>query len=327
MAEANKKLKSVLATSDTLQDNEISIDSNIVDADIDTNKTEEKSLLDIIEKDTIEKTDIAEADQTYDEYAKENPLFAYLRPALVQDDKGSYYPNKGCVVGYALIRDSARINSMLRKIMSIFPRNLKLAWTVKPFDDEATSLQLIALKASGRDRKAALEGDVIVDARQDFSQNGSNEITMSMNPEGSKKWKRITADNIGKSIAIVLDNYVYTFPTVNGEIPNGTSSITGDFSLEEAKDLANILKAGKLPAPARIVEEAVVGPSLGKEAISAGLISFILAFLLVLIYMFVYYNRAGLVADIVLVTNIFLEPQYDLAQNRSMFYFGAKFLF
>ena len=147
------------------------------------------------------------------------------------------------------------------KVKAIMPRNLKLLWTVKPFDSKngGSTLELIALKVSSRDGTAALGGDVIVDARQDYEPSGRIEISMTMNTDGAKIWKRLTSDNIGKSVAIVLDNYVYSFPTVQSEIPNGRSQITGNFTIEEAKDMANILKAGKLPAPARIVEEAVVG--------------------------------------------------------------------
>jgi SecD/SecF fusion protein len=161
-------------------------------------------------------------------------------------------------------------------------------------------------KVTSRDGSAALGGDVITNARQDYDQNGRVEVTMSMNSEGARIWKRLTGENIGKQIAIVLDGYVYSYPNVNGEIPNGMSSITGgNMTVEEAQDLANILKAGKLPAPAHIVAEEIVGPSLGQESINAGLLSFIIAFLGVLLYMSLYYNGAGHVADIALFANVF----------------------
>ena len=148
--------------------------------------------------------------------------------------------------------------------------------------------------------------DVVTDAVQSFGQFASSaEVSMSMNQEGAKQWKRLTAENIGKSIAIVLDGFVYSFPTVQSEISGGRSSISGDFSVNEAKDLANILKSGKLPAPARIIEEAIVGPSLGEEAISSGLTSFIFALLIVLVYMIFFYNRAGIVSNVALLANIF----------------------
>lgn len=246
------------------------------------------------------------AEQSFEEYAADHPLLAYLQPALVQDEAGNYYPNRGPVVGYCKVLDTAKVMTMLHnpQIQTIFPRELRFMWSVKAIDDKGTTHQLIALKSS-RDGSAALGGDVITDARQDIDQRQGNQISMSMNSEGATKWKNLTAANIGKSVAIVLDNVVYSFPTVQGEIPNGQSSITGNFTLEEAKDLANILKAGKLPAPARVVEEAVVGPTLGKEAINSGIGSMLIAFVVVLIYMIFYYNRAGIVADIALLANMF----------------------
>jgi len=183
---------------------------------------------------------------------------------------------------------------------------MKFLWGVKPPTPESKALELLVIKTNGRDAFPPLDGGAIADARQDFGQfTGNPEISMRMNPEGANTWKRLTSENIGKSIAIVLDNYVYSFPTVQGEIAGGNSSITGNFEINEAKDLANILKAGKLPAPARIVEEAVVGPSLGQEAINSGLMSFVIALILVLIFMVWYYNNAGLAADFALFANVF----------------------
>jgi SecD/SecF fusion protein len=194
---------------------------------------------------------------------------------------------------------------MMRKVRSIFPRNCQFAWTFKPEKEAPEVLELMALKSTNRENTAALFGDVIVDARQDYDQNGRVEVSMSMNNAGAKIWRNLTRDNVGKQVAIVLDGYVYSAPNVNDEIPNGRSSISGSYSVEEAQDLANVLKAGKLPAPARIVQEEIVGPSLGKESINAGLISFVLAFLLVLIYMQFYYAKAGLVANVALLANVF----------------------
>jgi SecD/SecF fusion protein len=185
------------------------------------------------------------------------------------------------------------------------PRNLKLLWTVKGRGDGNKFFDLIALKKRGNEDKAGLEGDVVTDARESIDPFGKVEVSMTMNAEGAKRWRRMTADNIGKSVAIVLDDYVYSFPTVQSEISGGMSSISGNFTTEEAKDLANILKAGKLPAPARIVEEAVVGPSLGKEAIQSGLWSIVLGLLLVLVFMAVYYAGSGMIANAVLFVNIF----------------------
>ncbi|MFK5855949.1 MAG: protein translocase subunit SecDF [Bacteroidota bacterium] len=275
------------------------------DTAVEETKEEESTnkLLEQIEADTT--TGVGD-ESNFEDYAKKFPLYAYLQPSYAQDESGRPYPAATARIGFAAIKDTARINGMLKLTKDLFPRDLKLVWTVKPNPQTPDVLELIALKASNRDGSAALGGDVIVDARQDYDQNGGIAVDMQMNSQGAKVWKRLTGESIGKQIAIVLDDYVYSFPVVNGEIPNGRSSISGgSMDLNEAQDLANILKAGKLPAPARIVEEAVVGPSLGREAVNAGMNSFILAFLLVLAYMIVYYNRAGLVANFALVTNMF----------------------
>ena len=243
----------------------------------------------------------AEEEMTEDQYAENNPLFAKL---MVMNSNSAR-------VGMAQVKDTAAINQMLAETKSLFPRNLKLAWTVKPEvlsgnDGESVEvLDLVALKMS-RDNTCALGGEVITDARQDYGQGNQVEVTIQMNPEGAKAWKRLTGENIGKQIAIVLDDYVYSYPVVNGEIPNGRSSISGGgMTIEEAQDLANILKAGKLPAPARILEEQVVGPSLGKEAVQKGMWSMVFAFILVLVYMVFFYKKAGLVADVALLVNVF----------------------
>ena len=255
------------------------------------------ALLDQLDSDSI----MDMPDASTEEMEKAYPLRSLLQ--LVVDQEGRPVPS--ATIGYARIQDTARINSMLKRAKEVFPINLKLAWMNKPRQADSDILELVGLKITTRDRRAPLTGDVIVDARQDYNQMGQVEVSMTMNSDGAKVWRRLTADNIGKQIAIVLDGYVYSYPNVNGEIPNGMSSITGIDDLNEAKDLANILKAGKLPAPARIVEEEVVGPSLGAEAVTSGLWSFVIAFILVLIYMIFFYNRAGWVANLALVTNIF----------------------
>ena len=191
----------------------------------------------------------------------------------------------------------------MEAVKSMLPQDLRLCWQAKLGKDKSPVHYLIALKAVG-EQGPVLDGKVVIDARQDFNDRAGNEISMTMNTEGAKQWKKITEENKGNCIAIVLDNLVYSYPRVNDVIPNGRSSITGGFSLEEAKDLANLLKAGKLPAPAVIVSEEIVGPTLGRESIRSSLISFIIAFCLVLIYMAFYYSRAGWVAGIALVTNI-----------------------
>ncbi len=281
---------------------EVEEETAIADALADNADTSASSLMDQIESDTAAAAD----DLNFKEYEKKYPLYAYLMPSFIQDQSGRPYPAQSARVGVAAIKDTARINNMLRKVKDVFPRDMRLVWSVKPRQDSPDVLELVALKASSRDGSAAMGGDVVSDARQDFDQNGRVEATIQMNSQGAKIWKRLTGENIGRQIAIVLDDYVYSFPVVNDEIPNGRSTISGGaMTVEEAKDLANILKAGKLPAAAKIVEEAVVGPSLGREAVTAGMNSFILAFILVLAYMIVYYSRAGLVANVALITNIF----------------------
>jgi SecD/SecF fusion protein len=274
----------------------------IADDLADNADTSSSKLLDQIESDTS----AAANDMNFKEYEKKYPLYAYLMPSYSQDQSGRSYPVKTARMGVAAIKDTARINSMLRKVKDVFPRDMRLVWEVKPQVESPGVLQLVALKASSRDGSAAMGGDVISDARQDYDQNGQVTAEIQMNTQGAKIWKRLTGENIGRQIAIVLDDYVYSFPNVNDEIPSGRSTISGGgMTIEEAQDLANILKAGKLPAAAKIVEEAVVGPSLGREAVNAGMNSFILAFILVLAYMIVYYSRAGMVANIALITNIF----------------------
>ena len=235
---------------------------------------------------------------------KENPLFAVLQPAIYNGQVG-----KGPIVGMAMGKDTAAVNALLatKQVRELMPRDLGLRWTVKSASDKSDVFQLIAIKITNRDGRAPLGGDVITDAREDFSQTSAYaNVSMTMNAEGAKTWARMTKDNIGKSIAIALDGYIYSFPTVNGEIEGGSSQITGKFTVEEAKDLANTLKSGKMPAPARIVQENIVGPSLGQEAIDNGLISFIIAFVLVLLYMILYYGLIpGLIADLALLCNVF----------------------
>ena len=241
---------------------------------------------------------------SFEEFAENNPLYSVLYPNVDQQNQ----IQEGPVVGFCATKDTAQLNKYLKDplVIKFFPVDVKFAYTVKPYDSEGKFVQLVALKVTNRDGIAAMEGDVVTDANQSFGQyNSSAEVSMSMNQEGAKQWKRLTAENIGRSVAIVLDGYVYSYPTVQSEIAGGRSSITGDFSVNEAKDLANILKSGKLPAPARIIEEAIVGPSLGEEAISSGLQSFIFALILVLFYMIFYYSGAGIVSNVALLANIF----------------------
>ncbi len=247
----------------------------------------------------------ADQEKRFEEYKKQNPLFAILNPSVNQ--QGQAY--RGPVVGTVHYTDTAAVTAILNSQVAkqVLPRDLRLRWTVKSVDDAEQYYQLIALKAQ-RDGRASMEGNVITDARADFSQTSAYaNVSMSMNAEGAKAWQRVTKENIGKSIAIVLDGFVYSFPTVQNEIAGGNSQITGNFTVEEAKDLANTLNSGKMPAPARIIQEDVVGPTLGKAAIHDGLWSFALGFVLILIYMIFYYGWIpGLIADGALCCNIFL---------------------
>jgi len=234
---------------------------------------------------------------------KANPLFAILMPSEV---RGS------ACVGFAAAADTAQINKYLRmpEVAAVFPNEFRPMWTVKPSQmlKSDNIYELIAIKATSRDGKAPLDGGSVTDAHVDYDQRrgGSPGVSMTMNAEGANIWARMTKENVGRQIAIVLDGTVYSYPNVNEEITGGSSAITGGFSIDEATDLSNVLKSGKLPAPATIVQEQVVGPSLGAESIHAGLVSFIIAFCLVLLYMFLFYKGAGLVADVALLTNVVL---------------------
>ena len=236
------------------------------------------------------------------ELLKQNPLFALLQPSGAR--------GHACI-GYAHYADTAQINKLLAmpQVKQFFPPEFKPMWTVKAsaMDPNENIFELVAIKAPTRDGKAPLDGGAVTDARVQYGNNGgSPEVSMTMNAEGANVWARLTKDNIGRQIAIVLDGMVYSYPNVQSEISGGSSQITGDFTLEEAEDLANVLKSGKLPAPATIIQEQVVGPSLGAESINAGLISFVIAFILVLLYMLFFYRGAGLVADIALLCNVVL---------------------
>ncbi len=302
---ANEKLRELLATENTNKQDSTVVDSSAL-ANVATQEVKdssELSLLDEIEKDT---TQTGETLDAFSQFEKENPLFAILRPNANQ--QGQLL--KGAAVGTAHVKDTAKVNEYLNllPIKEILPRNLKLLWEVKPIDYKTKGeyFQLIAIKVTNRDGLPALSGDVVTNARAEFGNNKATaEVTMTMNAEGAQKWARLTKENIGKQIAIVLDNYVYSYPVVNDEIKGGRSSITGNFSVAEAKDLANILKSGKMPAPVKIIEEQIVGPSLGHQAVNAGLISFVIAFVIILLFMWFYYSTAGLVADIALISNIF----------------------
>ena len=214
------------------------------------------------------------------------------------------------LVGYANVRDTAEINKLIygQLAKQILPSDLKLLWGAKPEDglNKKNVYGLYALKITTSDGRAPLEGDVVTDAKDDFDQHGRPQVSMTMNSEGAREWAALTKANVGKAIAIVLDGVVYSAPRVNGEISGGQSSISGNFTIEDTKDLANTLKSGRMPAPAKIVQEEVVGPTLGAQSIEQGLISFAIAFVLLMIYMVVMYNLIpGMMANLALIANLF----------------------
>jgi SecD/SecF fusion protein len=295
LAQANQKLVEILALKTQAPTATADTTAKTVTTD-----TSNSLLSELDKKAATDSTSANNADAN-----KQFPLFSVLNPSANQ--QGQLFP--GAVVGTSHFKDTATVNRYLAmdQVKALLPRNLNFKWTAKAIDPEENFFRLIAIKVTSRDGKAPLEGDVITDARQDYSDMGSTpEVTMSMNSEGAKTWARLTKENVNKQIAIVLDGYVRSFPNVNQEITGGRSSITGLESVEEALDLANILKSGKMPAPATIIQEDVVGPSLGKEAISSGLWSFAAAFLLTLVYMWFFYSKkAGMAANIALIVNLF----------------------
>ena len=228
---------------------------------------------------------------------KEHPLQSVLQ-------LGGY----GAVVGIANHRDTAEVNKLLamKEAQALLPKDLSLKWGVKAMDKAGQMFELYAIKVTERNGKAPLEGDVITDARNEYDQYNNPCVSMSMNTDGSRRWAVLTKNNVGRAIAIVLDGYVYSAPNVNGEISGGNSQISGSFTPEETLDLANVLKSGKMPAPARIVQEDIVGPSLGQESINQGIISFVVALILLMIYMCSMYGFIpGMVANCALFVNFF----------------------
>ncbi len=229
---------------------------------------------------------------------KENPLLSILQVAQ----------NEYCVAGYAHSRDMKQIDEYLAReeVKALLPRDLKLMWGVKAIDEDGKVFELYAVKSTQRNGRAPLEGDVIVSATDDYDNNGRPSVSMTMNSDGARRWAQLTKQNIGKPIAIALDGYIYSAPNVQNEITGGQSQITGQFTQEDTKDLANVLKSGKMPAPAKIVQEDIVGPSLGQKSIEQGIISFIVAFIVLMIYMCAMYGFIpGMVANGALILNFF----------------------
>lgn len=289
-------------------------DSTLAAADSATAKkdtTKGGSLLSKVEKSKTKDTTALGKTQAI----AQNPLFAVLAPSIYQGQNGQAQYGPGPVVGRAAQKDTAKIDAYfnLPEVKALIPQNLKFLWSVKPIE-KSKVFELYAIKLSGAGNGPVLTGEVITDANADVNQaQGGFEVTMDMNSEGATKWREITAaaagnpndQNDNRSIAIVLDDNVVSAPRVSNEISGGRSSISGNFTQEETKDLANILKAGRLPAPARIVAEDVVGASLGVEAIHDGLMSCIIGLIVVLVFMVAYYNRAGTVAVVAVFINVF----------------------
>lgn len=308
LEQANKRLAQILKTTDSLSliGDSLAINDTIKDSTkLAQQSTDTSKLAQQLQSlDNKPLGDTTAENVELEQFKKENPLFAYLNINVRKEGNQQFY-GEGPLIGYAYSRDTARINEYLRLTQDLF-RDVKFVWSAKPIADTRNVYELVALKVNPLTNKAPLEGDVIVSARQDVDQYGNVIVDMQMNSEGAKIWKDLTAKNLGRSIAIVLDNLVYSYPVVQSEIPNGRSQISGNFTVEEAQDLATVLNAGKLPAPARIIEENVVGPSLGSEAINSSMIAFIVAFVLVLIYMIAFYGTAGIGACIALIINMLM---------------------
>ncbi|HBF18820.1 MAG TPA: protein translocase subunit SecDF, partial [Cryomorphaceae bacterium] len=320
---ANETLKTIVenprAKKDSLSGNavseeELADDLNItaVDDQTDNIALKDTGIIDANETDGIDSLLVGtEADSLAADSAAAttfNPLYEVMFPN-VNFQTGE--PNPGPMVGYASVKDTGKVkeylsNPKVKNLLTGNARYTKFLWTAKP---DANGLLGIVAVQTDRNQKPILTGDVITDARQDFDERNSAIVSMNMNAQGAKKWSKITSEASSqdpkRSVAVVLDNYVYSAPTVQGEIPNGRTQIMGDFTVTEAQDLANILKAGALPAPARIIQADIVGPSLGQEAINAGLWSFGIALLIVMLYMIFYYSGAGIASDVALIVNMF----------------------
>ena len=260
-----------------------------------------KSLADAISKKDVKGDKVADKDAQLKKMKEQNPLFSIFQPSQGQSLS---------VVGYATARDTAEVDKIIYSDIAkrILPSDVKLLWSAKAadFDKKGEIFELHALKVTEPSGRAPLEGDVITNAKDEFDQYGHPCVSMQMNSDGARRWAQLTKQNIGRAVAIVLDDAVYSAPRVNGEIAGGNSQITGNFSIEDTKDLANTLNSGKMPAPTRIVQEEVVGPSLGAQSIQQGVISFIVAFILLMIYMLCLYGVIpGMMANIALLFNLF----------------------
>ena len=288
---ADNKLRTLLADKETLEDATTEVVEEV--------KAEDTDSVDVAAALAGETTDVQNT-QSIEQLKKEHPLASILQ----------FNTYDSPVAGYAHYKDTAEVNRLLAipEVKNALPRDLRLKWGVKAadFDNSGQVFELYAIKSTERNGRAPLEGDVIVDAADTYDQFGKPCVSMSMNTDGSRRWAALTKNNVGRSIAIVLDGYVYSAPNVQNEITGGNSQITGNFTPELTKDLANVLKSGKMPAPARIVQEDIVGPSLGQESINQGMWSFIFAFVLLMIYMCAMYGLIpGMVANGALIVNFF----------------------
>ena len=284
------------------------LDQRLANADTKTDTTATASNKEVqgkkapAKKLVLDRSDAAEGGNAQmDAMKKMHPLLSMLQ---------TIPGNALSLVGYASVRDTAAINKIIYSQLAkqIFPSDLKLLWGAKPAEglNKKNVFELYALKVTTADGRAPLEGDVVTFAKDEFDQHGRPQVSMTMNSEGAREWAALTKANVGKAIAIVLDGVVYSAPRVTGEIAGGQSSISGNFTIEDTKDLANTLKSGRMPAPAKIVQEEVVGPTLGAQSIEQGLISFAIAFVLLMLYMIVMYNFIpGMMANLALIANLF----------------------
>ncbi|MFK7972448.1 MAG: protein translocase subunit SecDF [Bacteroidia bacterium] len=314
LADIDTRLKGILGYADSTDTDTTAapaVDPEL--ADIAENDTSNLDQIGAADGETIDstttlddQTNLTDADSTagedltFEERRRRNPLFALLGPP-----SGNIQANSP-VVGYARYTDTAAINEHFRRdeIQEMIPDRMRFVWSFKPLESNKDVFMLIALKPNSQD-SSSLDGSVVTNATQDFDERGNPSVTLAMNTSGGAEWGRITEQNIQRAIAVTLDGAAYTWPNINEKIPGGRSSISGSFTIDEAKDLATVLKAGQLPVRTRIESEDQVGPTLGQENIDSGFIAFIMAIILTLIFMAIYYAKAGLVADVALVANIF----------------------
>jgi len=299
LEQANKEARVLAEAQESANDVKITAKSTVNEKPVTSKevKKDSNSLISSIAQDSLNK------EEQYNLYLKQNPLFTVLHPNVNRQSQAV----QGSCIGYASLKDTAKINKLLAtpQIKSLFPRNAKLVWEMKPNDDNFIRLHAIKIPIRG---KARLDGSVVTDARKTFDSKGSAtpSVSMNMNGQGAREWAKMTKENVGHCIAIVLDGKIASSPNVNGEITGGSSSISGSFTIQEAEDLANILKSGKIMAKTHVIASDVVGPSLGRESITSGMWSFIIAFGLILVYMLFFYSKgAGFAADVALVVNLF----------------------